>query len=283
MEVLKKIRIVTDSTVDMKIEELERLNIEVVPLTIFIDGKIYTDRVDITPSEFMKKMKDSNELPKTSQPATGAFLEMYDRLGSEGYDVISIHLTGAMSGTIQSAQSAANMSKTNVTVIDSRFITKGLSFQVIEAAKMAREGKSLQDIIDRMSEIRLHTRLYVVVDSLENLVRGGRIGKGTAFLGSLLHIKPIASLENGEYTPVAKVRSHSQVVKYLTKSFAEDVKGKLIKSVGIVHADGYELALKIKTAIKERTGYDKIHIEDTTPVISTHTGAGAIGFMYYFE
>lgn len=283
MDVLKKIRIVTDSTVDMKIEELERLQIEVVPLTISIDGETYTDRVDITPSEFMRKMKDSEELPKTSQPAAGAFLEMYDRLGSEGYDVLSIHLTGAMSGTVQSAQSAANMTETNVTVVDSRFITKGLSFQVIEAAKMANEGKSLQDIIDRLSEIRHHTRLYIVVDSLENLVRGGRIGKGTAFLGSLLHIKPIASLENGEYTPVAKVRSHAQVVKYLTNSFAEDVNGKAIKGVGIVHADGYDLALKIKTAIEERTSYDNINIEDTTPVISTHTGAGAIGFMYYFE
>ena len=148
---------------------------------------------------------------------------------------------------------------------------------------MAKEGKSLQEIIDRLSEIRQHTRLYIVVDSFENLVRGGRIGKGTAFLGSLLHIKPIASLENGEYTPVAKVRSHAQVVKYLTNSFAEDVNGKVIKGMGIVHADGYTPCFKNKTAIKERTGYDIINIEDTTPVISTHTGAGAIGFMYYFE
>ena len=254
-----------------------------MPLTININGETYTDRVDITPSEFIQKMKGSEELPKTSQPSAGAFLEMYDRLGLEGYDVISIHLTGAMSGTIQTAQSAANMTETNVTVIDSRFISKGLSFQVIEAAKMAKEGKRLQDIIDRLSEIRHHTRLYVVVDSLENLVKGGRIGKGTAFLGSLLHIKPIASLENGEYTPVAKVRSHAQVVKYLTKSFEEDVNGKVIKGVGIVHVDGHELALKVKTAIKERTGYDLITIEETTPVISTHTGTGAIGFMYYFE
>ncbi len=281
--VLKKIRIVTDSTVDMRAEELEDLNIEMVPLTISINGETYTDRVDITPAEFIEKMKRSEELPKTSQPSVGAFLEMYDRLGSEGYDVISIHLTGAMSGTVQTAQSAAKMTETNVTVIDSRFISKGLSFQVIEAAKMVQEGKELQDIIDRLSEIQHHTRLYVVVDSLENLVKGGRIGKGTAFLGSLLHIKPIASLENGEYTPVAKVRSHAQVVKYLIKSFEEDVKGKVIKGVGLVHVDGHELALKVKAAISERIGYDVITIEETTPVIGTHTGIGAIGFMYYFE
>jgi len=283
VNVLTKIKIVTDSTVDMLNEELIKLDIEVVPLTISINGETYTDRVDITPSDFMNKMKESEELPKTSQPSVGAFLELYDKLGSEGYEVISIHMTGGMSGTVQSAQGAAKMTETNVTVFDSRFISKGLSFQVIEAAKMVKDGKSVAEIMERLMEIRLHTRLYVVVDSLENLVKGGRIGKGTALIGSLLHIKPIASLENGEYTPVAKVRSHAQVAKYLAKSFAEDVKGKVIKGVGLVHADGHGLALKVREAIKERTGYEQIKIEETTPVVSTHTGAGAIGFMYYFE
>ena len=116
---MSKIKIVTDSTVDLMAEEIKKYDIEVIPLTISIDGATYTDRVDITLSEFMKKMKESKELPKTSQPSAGAFLEVYDRLGLEGHDVISIHLTGGMSGTVQSAQSAANMTETNVTVVDS--------------------------------------------------------------------------------------------------------------------------------------------------------------------
>lgn len=283
MIALSKIKIVTDSTVDLMAEEIEKYDIEIIPLTISIDGATYTDRVDITPSEFMKKMKGSKELPKTSQPSAGAFLEVYDRLGLEGHDVISIHLTGGMSGTVQSAQSAANMTETNVTVVDSRFISKALSFQVLEAAQMAAKGYPLEEIVEKLTEVRQHSRLYIVVDTLDNLVKGGRIGKGTALIGSLLNIKPIASLENGEYTPVAKVRSHSQAAKYIAKHFAEDVKGKVIKGVGLVHADGNELALKIQEAVKEKTGYEVIRIEETTPIVSTHTGIGAIGFMYYFE
>lgn len=280
---MNKIKIVTDSTVDLSQEMIDKYDLEVVPLSIHIDGDTYIDRVDITPQEFIEKMANSQELPKSSQPPAGVFLELYDRLSDDGYEIISIHMTGGMSGTVQSAETAAHMSKAKVTVIDSRFISKALAFQVIEAAKMAQEGKSSDEIIERINEIRGATRLYVVVDTLENLVKGGRIGKGKALIGSLLHIKPIASLEGGVYNPVASVRSHTQVVKYLAKHFAEDVKGKTIKGVGIAHAEGQELAQKLKKLIFEMTGFDKVEIVYTTPIVSTHTGPGAIGFMYYFE
>ncbi|WP_026583594.1 DegV family protein [Bacillus sp. J33] len=280
---MSKIKIVTDSTADLSSEIIDKYAIEVVPLTIHIEGNTYLDRVDITPSEFIRKMKEANELPKSSQPPAGAFVEVYDRFGEEGYDIISIHMTGGMSGTVRSAESAAGMSSANVTVVDSRYISKALAFQVLEAAKLAKEGKSVQEIVERLNTVRESSKLFVVVDTLENLVKGGRIGKGKAMIGSLLNIKPIASLEGGVYTPVAKVRSHNQVAKYLAKQFAEDVKGKAIKGVGLVHAEGYELASKLKRLIEEMTAYDKVEIEETTPIISTHTGPGAIGFMYYLE
>lgn len=280
---MSKIKIVTDSTGDLSNKEIEKFQLEVVPLSIHIDGDTYIDRVDITPGEFIKKMKNSDELPKSSQPSAGTFLEVYDRLAEEGYEVISIHMTGGMSGTVQSAASAAQMSKAKVTVIDSRFISRALSFQVIEAARMAIQGKTTEEILKRIDEVREQTRLFVVVDTLDNLVKGGRIGKGRAMIGSLLNIKPIASLEDGVYTPVAKVRSHAQVVKYLANQFCEDVKEKSISGVGLVHAEGTGLAVKLKEAILEQTGYSNIEIADTTPVISTHTGPGTIGFMYYYE
>lgn len=280
---MSKIKIVTDSTVDLSPELIREYEIDVVPLSIIIDDEVYLDRVDITPSEFIEKMKQSKELPKSSQPAVGVFVELYDRLYEEGYQVLSIHMTGGMSGTVQSAEMAAGMSEANVTVIDSKFISKALSFQVLEAARMAKEGKSMSEIVDRIHHVRQQTRLFVVVDTLENLVKGGRIGKGRALIGSILKIKPIASLEGGVYNPVAKVRSHAQVVTFLTNQFAEDVKGKTIKAVGIAHAEGLGLAQKVKAAIKELTGFDQTEIDETTPIISTHTGLGAIGFMYYFE
>lgn len=280
---MNKIKIVTDSTIDLSDEIIRQYGIEVVPLSICIDNKTYLDRIDISPAEFIDKMQQSKELPKSSQPPAGAFLEVYDRLGRDGSEVLSIHMTGEMSGTVRSAKMAAEMTDTKVTVVDSRYITKALGFQVLEAASMAEQGRSAAEILVRLDEIRRQTRLYVVVDTFDNLVKGGRIGKGKAWIGSLLKIKIIASLEGGEYTPVAKVRSRAHVVEFLAKQFAEDVKGKAIKGVGLIHAAGYELASKLKETIIALTGYDKISIEDTTPIISTHTGVGAIGFTYYFE
>jgi DegV family protein with EDD domain len=280
---LTKIKIVTDSTVDLTEKEISNLDIHVVPLSVTIDGETYLDRIDLTPSSFLEKMKTSKELPKSSQPPAGSFLELYDELGKDGSVILSIHMTGNMSGTVRSAQSAAEMSSSQVTVVDSRFISRALAFQVIEAAKLAKEEKSLKEILDSIENIRKNTNLFVVVDTLENLVKGGRIGKGRAMIGSLLNIKPIASLAGGEYTPVAKVRSHSQVVKYLSSQFVEDVKGKTIRDVGLVEIDGLKLAQNLKNKIKEKTGYEDYEILQTTPIISTHTGIGAIGFMYYTD
>ncbi|MFC3885235.1 DegV family protein [Bacillus songklensis] len=280
---MAKIKIVTDSTVDLSKEELEQYGIEVVPLSITIDNDTFLDGIDITAKEFIERMRQSKELPKSSQPAAGQFVEVYEKYTSEGYDIVSIHMTGGMSGTVRSAESAANMVDGNVKVIDSMYISKALSFQVIEAAKMAQEGKTVEDIAKRVDEIRRNTTLYVVVDTLENLIKGGRIGRGKALIGSLLNIKPIASLEDGVYTPEAKVRSHSQVIKYLTKKLEEDTAGKTIKGIGLVHAEGLELAEKLKQSIINVSGYTDFSIQYTTPVISTHTGAGAIGFMYFAE
>ncbi|MFC4322766.1 DegV family protein [Litchfieldia salsa] len=280
---MSKVKIVTDSTSDLSLDLAKSLNIEIVPLSITIDNQTYLDRVDISPKEFIEKMKNSEELPKSSQPAVGQFVEVYDRLGQDGSEIISIHMTSGMSGTVSSAESAAQITETKVTVIDSKFISKALSYQVLEANRMAEDGFSSREIIKKIDEIRDNTYLFVVVDKLDNLVKGGRIGRGKAMIGSLLNIKPIASLADGVYTPTAKVRSQSQIVKYLTNQFSEDTKGKVIKAVSIVHAEAYELASKVKESIFDLTGFNDITIEYTTPVISTHTGEGAIGFMYFAE
>ncbi|UYZ20466.1 DegV family protein [Mesobacillus jeotgali] len=280
---MSKIKIVTDSTCDLNNELIEKWGIIVVPLSISINGENYLDRVDISPKEFMEKMKATPDLPKSSQPPAGEFLKVYDELAADGFEIISIHMTGGMSGTVRSAESAAQMTRAKVNVVDSRFISKALAFQVLEAAQLAAAGKTADEIVARLNKIREQTRLFVVVDTLENLVKGGRIGKGRAMIGSLLNIKPIASLEGGEYTPVSKARSHSQVVKYLSNQFAADTEGKTIKGVGLVHAEGEGLAERIKAAVIETSGYDDFSIEETTPIVSTHTGPGAIGFMYYFE
>ncbi|MGN7408556.1 MULTISPECIES: DegV family protein [unclassified Sporosarcina] len=279
---MSKIKIVTDSTADLSEEEIKKYGIQVVPLSIHIDGDIYQDQIDIKPLEFLEKMAAAKELPKSSQPSSGIFTELYDELGKDGSEVISIHMTGGMSGTVKSAEAAAEMTETPVTVIDSRYISHALSFQVIEAAKLAQLGKKMDEIVQHLNEVRSKTMLYVVVDKLDNLVKGGRIGKGKAVIGSLLNIKPIASLQDGVYTPVGKARSHKQVAAQLFTSFKEDTAGKIVKGVGISHAHGLAMAEPLKRLIEE-SGFTDIRFSFTSPIVSTHTGAGAIGFMYYTE
>ncbi|WP_242142842.1 MULTISPECIES: DegV family protein [unclassified Bacillus cereus group] len=280
---MQKIKIVTDSTADLSQDVIEKYDIHVIPLSISVNGQTYLDRIDIQPDEFIEEMMKSEELPKTSQPAMGSFVEMYENLGEDGSQVLSIHMTGGMSGTVATANSAASMTDTKVTVVDSQFITHGLAYQVLEAAKMVQEGRSLEEILNRLDEVRKNTRLYVVVDTLENLVKGGRIGKGKAFIGSLLNIKPIASLEDGVYNPVTKVRSQGQIVKTLAKLFEQDIAGKTVKAVAIPHAKALPLAESVKAAVEKVSGFTQSEIFYTTPIISTHTGPGAIGFMYLAE
>ncbi|WP_152444691.1 DegV family protein [Bacillus sp. THAF10] len=278
---MTKVKIVTDSTIDIEQSIIEEWNIEIVPLSITIDGQSYIDRFGITPEEFMDKMKHSAELPKSSQPAVGNFVDTYNRLGADGSSIISIHMTGGMSGTVGSAESAAGISEADVTVVDSRFISFALSFQVVEAAKMAKQGKTKDEILSALDNIRNNSELFIMVDTLDNLVKGGRIGRGKALIGSLLNIKPIASLADGVYTPVTKARSHSQVIKFLTKQFKEDTAGKTVKGIGIAHAGSLKQAETLKNALVEISGFEEVQISYTTPVISTHTGPGALALMYY--
>ncbi|HEX5564574.1 MAG TPA: DegV family protein [Sporosarcina sp.] len=279
---MRKIHIVTDSTADLIENYTDQYDIHVVPLSIQIDGNTYSDGIDLQPETFIEKMKGSNELPKSSQPAAGVFKELYDRLGEDGSEIISIHMTGGMSGTVKSAEAAAGMTDSKVTVIDSMFISHALTFQVVEAAKMAKDGRSVEEIVKRLADVRRNTTLFVVVDMLDNLVKGGRIGKGKALIGSLLNIKPIATLKDGVYTPVGKARSHKQVVSQLFKSFKEETAGKIIRSVGISHANGMAMAEPL-LKLMEESGLNDVKFSFTSPIISTHTGEGAIGFMYYTD
>lgn len=280
---MNQIQIVTDSTCDLTKEEILKNNIHVVPLTIQIDGQTYVDGVDIEPISFLEKMKTSKDLPKSSQPAPGKFKELYDELGKNGDQIISIHMTGSMSGTVESARQAAEMTTSDVTVVDSRFIAIALAFQLREAIRLRDAGAKVEEIIARLDVVRANTNLFVILDTLENMVKGGRIGKGKGMIGSLLNIKPIASLEGGEYSPVAKVRSHKQVVNYLFNQFQEDTAGKTVKGVGMSHADGMKTMGDSLSALIYETGFTDIEVAFTSPIISTHTGPGALGFIYFAE
>ncbi|WP_227938129.1 DegV family protein [Alkalihalobacillus deserti] len=278
------IKIVTDSTSDLSIDIVEKYGIEIVPLSISIEGKTYLDGIDITKKEFVKLLTSSDELPKSSQPAAGYFEETYRRLldDPDTTHVLSIHLTEGMSGTVNSARAGADLAGENVTVVNSKFISHAMGFQVVEAAEMALKGHTVEEILARLEEVRNQTSLYLMVDTLEYLVKGGRIGRGKALLGSLLKIKPIASLADGVYTPVNKVRTHMQMIEYYKKQFVEETRGMKVRAIGIAQVEAEVLANKLKETLQQIKDIP-VTITETSPVISTHTGPGAVALMYYTE
>ncbi|MEK4425306.1 DegV family protein [Solibacillus sp. FSL K6-1523] len=279
-----QIHFVTDSTCDLTNEEIKQHGIHIVPLTVQINGETYKDRIDLQPETFIDLMKNADELPKSSQPAPGVFKEIYDELGKDGDQIISIHMTGGLSGTVQSARQASEMSDSDVTVIDSRYIAFALAFQLREAVRLRDAGATVEEIVAAINQLRENSRLFVVLNTLDNMVKGGRIGKGKAAVSSLLNIKPVAHLDTGEVTICAKPRSYKQVIKFLMSEFEKDTAGKTVKSIGISHANAIETLVNPLIEQIKATGYDKeIEIAYTSPVISTHTGEGAIGFMYYAE
>ncbi|GIN77581.1 DegV domain-containing protein [Bacillus paralicheniformis] len=280
---MPSIKIVTDSTADLSEELLREYHISVLPLSISIDGIVYRDRFDIQPDEFIEKMESAAELPKSSQPPLGAFIELYEELTADGSEVISIHLSSQLSGTYQTAVSASNMVDGNITVIDSMYISKGLGFQVLRAALLAEEGMTAEAIVKDLENLRDRTSLYVTIDHFDNLIKGGRIGRGKALIGSLLKVKPIARLEDGIYTPEKNVRSSSQLIRYLTGQFLSAVKGRTVQAIGIAHADALDLAHRLKDSLLEHIPGIDIDIAYTTPIISVHTGKGAIGFTFYTD
>ncbi|STY35471.1 DegV domain-containing protein SPy_1493/M5005_Spy1226 [Listeria fleischmannii subsp. coloradonensis] len=279
---MRKIKIITDSTACISIEEQNEWEIAVLPLSVEVDGAIYNPLTDLTPESFMELMGNSKNLPKSSQPALGSFVEMYEKYIQEGYDVLSIHLTEKLSGTVNTARQAAEMVEGNVTVIDTDYIARGQAFQVLEAAKLAKEGQmSVQDITKRLTEIRSKTKLYIVVVTLENLVKGGRVGRVQGILGSLLNIKLIARLKDGQLEEEAKLRSNKKIMTYLLDVIKKE--SKKIVELDIEHANGLKMAEEFKEQAMELLHLPKMPIFNADPIVSTHAGNGAFAVMYYTE
>ncbi|WP_036071727.1 DegV family protein [Listeria aquatica] len=275
-------KIITDSTACLSKEEAEKYEIEVLPLSVEVDGKTYDPLNELTPESFMELMRESKQLPKSSQPPLGKFVELYEKYLAEGYEVLSIHLTEKLSGTVNTASQAALMTTGEVEVVDTNFIARGQAFQVLEAAKMAQSGNhTMAEIKERMEKIRSKTKLYIVVVTLENLIKGGRVGRVQGLLGSLLNIKLIAELKEGQLEETAKVRSNKKILNYLLELVGAE-KRKIV-ALDIEHANGLQMAEAFQTAAKKLLGISSIPIFDADPVVATHAGNGAFAVMYYTE
>ena len=280
---MANIKIVTDSSVQLTPEEISQHNITVVPLTIMIDNTVYIDGETITRDDFMDEMAAAQNLPKTSQPAVGTFADVFDKLTADGSEVLAIHMTETISGTVNSSRQAAQIAKGKVTVIDSQFTDRAMAFQVLVAAEMAEAGKDMKTILDKLEQVRDNTTLVLGVTNLDNLVKGGRLSRVSGLISSFLNSKVILQLQNGELKALRKGRGMKTINNFIAETIAKMAKLSNIKSVGISTAGAKELGEDIGRRIAEVLPSVPILVRPTDPVIATHTGPGAFAITYYVD
>ena len=277
---MTKIKIVTDSSITIEPELARDLNITIVPLTVMIDGVVYSDS-NLKEGEFLQLMKSSKNLPKTSQPPVGVFAEVFEDLSAEDVQIISIHMSHALSGTVEAARQGATLAKADVTVVDSSFTDQAMKFQVVEAAKMAKAGATLEEILQKLEEVKAKTELYIGVSTLENLVKGGRIGRVTGLISSLLNIRVVMQMTNHTLTPIVKGRGAKTFKKWLD-DLKESLKEKEIEEIGISYAGGPEFANQMKVELQEFVE-KPIPVLETGSIIQTHTGENAWAVLVRYK
>lgn len=276
---MRQVRIVTDSTSDIPVELQHTLDIHVVPLKVHFGADTYQDGVDMGSEAFFEKLVASHVLPTTSQPSPVEFLETFKRLAKESdAPILSFHLSSALSGTYQSAILAQNMLEVpvDVTVIDSKLCSYGFGMHVVAAAEAAREGKSKDEIIQLVDRMRKEMKLYFLVDTLEYLQKGGRIGKAAALLGSLLNIKPILSMNaDGEVYSVDKVRGHKKALARIAELLKRDFGDRPLQ-IGIADANSKAGAEEFSLMMEQHFAVKHQQLTQIGPVVGTHTGPGTV-------
>ena len=278
---MSRVYIVTDSTADLTEEEVKQFEISIVPMNISIDDENYIDGVTITKEEFKEKMIASAELPKTAQPSIGRFVEVYDELGKNGDSVISIQMMRSISGTVDAARQAADITETNVTVLDSDFTSRSMGMIVKEAAKAAQEGKSVQEILEIVEDAKKRTTLYLTVVNLDNLIKGGRISQLMGMFSNLLNIKLFLQVINGKIEIIQKGRGLKSLQKKYDEIF-EQMKSAPngIQEIGIMHAGLSDFNQGNIARIRELFPDVPLTIVTTSPIIMSHTGVDAMAITY---
>lgn len=272
-----KLRIVTDSTADLPEDIIRKYNITIVPLKVFFGEEVYLDRVELTSEEFFRR-QTAGEISSTSQPSPAEFVEYYRPLVEAGDEIISIHISGHLSGTVQSANLAKTMlNYPELEVIDSGTVSVVLGILVLNAARAVEEGRSKAEVLDLISRWRSETEVYFMVDTLEYLQRGGRIGKAQAFLGTLLNVKPLLTIQGGLVCPHEKVRGKSKALARIIAILGEKLGfGSKIQCM-VTHGDFAEGAEELKKGL--RANFDCAEIIDTRlgTVVGTHSGPSLAG------
>lgn len=274
--------IVTDSTAYIPEEIRQQLEIHMIPLNVIFGDASYQEELELTADQFYIKVNEQEALPKTSQPAIGLFVELFEDLSRKYDAVISIHLSSGISGTYQTATAAAQMVEgVRIYTYDSEISCAIQGFYVLEAARMAMAGKAPEEILQRMDEIKQSAKGLFVVDDLNHLQRGGRLSGAQAFIGSLLQVKPVLHFENKVIVPLEKIRTQKKALKRVVELFDEDARQGLPMEAVVIHAKREEKAQELAQQLKEAYPHVDVSIGYFGAVIGTHLGEGTIGLGWY--
>ncbi len=277
---MAQVKIVTDSTADLSKEQIEKYSIKVIPLIVTFGSESYTDDVDLSAEEFYQKLTSSNELPKTTQPSPEMFRQAYEEVASGEDVIISAHISGKLSGTLNSAEIASNMVDPKVILVDTKTASQGVGRSVLVAAEAAAKGMKVDEILAVVNKSINQTFSVFAVDTLEYLQRNGRIGKAASLLGSLLQIRPILYADpEGMVAPYDKVRGRSQVIPSLVNAALKNVAPEQPVNLSVVHSRAEENAQNLLTELEKHYQVEDLHVGMVGPAIGTHIGPGAIGLM----
>lgn len=278
---MAKVKIVTDSSAQLTDEEIKEYGITVIPLTVMVDDTVYVDQEEIDNDTFVQKMIASKNLPKTSQPPVGKFVELFDELGRDGSQVLSINMLEAISGTVHTAEQAANLSSSDVTVVDSQSTDRGLAFQVLKAAELANDGADLETIIAAITEIQQKTKLYLCVLNLDNIVKGGRLNPVAGAITNFLNIKVVLEVKDGSLNVISKGRGVKFIKKFVNQ-LVDDVKTTTPPTnFGISYVTETDLIDDVAQKIRTELPQTNLLVRTTSPIIATHTGEGAFALIFY--
>ncbi|SFE92653.1 DegV family protein [Alteribacillus iranensis] len=278
------IAIVTDSTAYLPKEIIDEYGITVVPLSIVFGDNAYEEGSELSIGEFYKKLGSTDQLPTTSQPSIGKFIEVFSQLGESYGEIITIHLSSGMSGTYQTALTAGQeVPEVEVYGFDSEISCTPQGYYAVEAAKMAREGATVHEILKRLTEMKKSMRAYFMVDSLTHLQRGGRLNGAQALVGSLLKIKPILHIEEKTIAPFEKIRTEKKAINRILSLFEEDAGTGVPIRAAVIHANRLEKAEDVKKRLLNQYDNVTIDVGEFGPVIGTHVGEGSLGIAWYKE
>jgi DegV family protein with EDD domain len=277
---MQSYKIVTDSTADLSEAQVNRYKIKVVPINVVFGSESFADGVDLNADQFYQKLTTSTELPKTSQPSPEAFRQVYDEIGDKQDIIFSIHISGKLSGTLNSADLASKMVKAKVITIDTKTASQGIGLSVLIAAEAARRGMSEDEIISLTNLSISQTFSVFAVNTLEYLQRNGRIGKAASMIGSLLQIRPILYADpEGMVAPYDKIRGRSQIIPSLVSAARKNVSPEKPVNLSVVHTWNEQGAKELLAELKKQYVIVDLHIGMVGPAIGAHIGPGAIGLM----